>query len=727
MPLVTDQTGFSLQPAFNSVFKAPVAVATPPGETNRIFILEKDTGRILVITNIADASSTPLEFLNIGPKVRTGGEMGLLGLAFHPNYATNGYFYVYYTGGTIAALRDVLARYTVSSSNSNAADSASELLLINQPDQDGDHNAGDLHFGPDGYLYLSLGDEGCCADTYQNSQRIDGDFFSGILRIDVDQNDGNLPPNPHPAIGATPHYSVPADNPFIGATTFNGRAVTDPTKIRTEFWAVGLRNPWRFSFDPATGELWCADVGENSYEEVNIITKGGNYGWSYFEGKHLLQQVLSPPPGVILIEPVFEYSHALGVSVTGGVVYRGEQIPEINGAYIFGDYGSGRIWALRTNELGQGSVTKLTSNRGLSAYAGVAAFGTDPSNGDVLVVNVSDGIIRRLVYTQPPTNTPVPSMLADTGVFSDLTNLTPHPGIVPYDVNLPFWSDGAEKLRWFSVPNPADKITFHQNDSWQFPTGTVFVKNFDIQTNDNPVAKRRLETRILVRTAEVVYGVTYRWTNEFNAVLVNEEGFNELIPIKRGATTTSLAYHYPGRDECLMCHNAAAGWILGFNTRQLNRNATYDGQTTNQIAALASAGYLNEPSVDHREMLALAGVRDQSASREFRVRSYLDVNCAHCHRPGGVTGNFDARISTPTDLANLINGELVNNQGNAANKTLVPKNLSASNIRQRMIAPSTSSLKMPPIGRSTVDSDASTLFSDFILGDLVTRQSFAQW
>ena len=717
LPATPAQLGYGLQQAFGRTFSGPVALATPPGETNRLFIVEKDLARILVITNVTQAvQPAPLVFLNIRSRTVVGGEQGLLGLAFHPGYASNGYFYVFYTS-TSGGRSDRLSRFQVSSTNINVADT-NETVLINQLDEAENHNGGDLHFGPDGYLYVSLGDEGGGGDNWANSQRITKDFFAGIIRIDVDKREGNLPPNRHAALGSTTNYFVPADNPFVGATNYNGVAIANTNLIRTEFWATGLRNPWRMSFDPLTGTLWCADVGQNLYEEVNIIVKGGNYGWNYREGAHPFSGVV--PAGAQLIDPVFEYDRSLGFSVTGGRVYRGNKISQLYGAYIFGDYGSGRIWALRTNSLGRGITQQLIANSDISA------FGVDPSNGDILVCDVVDGQIRRLVYSATSTGTPLPATLADTGAFSDLTNLTVNAGIVPYELNLPFWSDGAVKTRWFSVPNATNLITFNATNAWQFPTGTVFVKHFEIQTNDNPVAKRRLETRFIVRNTNGVYGVTYRWTNGVNAELVGEEGLDEPIEITESGTNRTQVWRYPSRAECLTCHNAAAGWVLGFNTAQLNRDVTHGGDSMNQIAALAKAGYFSNTPPDYHGLLALAPINDSEISQEFRVRSYLEANCAQCHRPGGLAlGNFDARIHTPTDLANIINGPLLNNFGNAANRTIVPGSEGHSIMLRRMSV--RGPIQMPPIATRLIDAAGVELLRNFILGESTNRQSFAQW
>ena len=273
---------------------SPVCLASPPGDTQRLFICQKG-GLLRLVQNVTAATPVISTFLNLpalltsrGEVISTSSEQGLLGLAFHPGYADNRYFYLFYSVSKSGAVYERVSRFTTQSGNPNLADTGSELILIEQLDQATNHNGGDLHFGPDGYLYISLGDEGGQNDQNNNSQTITKDFFSAIARIDVDKKPGNLAPNVHAAVmtdGGVARYSIPADNPFVGATTFNGIAV-NPANVRTEFWAVGLRNPWRMSFDPATGELWVGDVGQNIYEEVDVIAKGGNYGWAFREGAH---------------------------------------------------------------------------------------------------------------------------------------------------------------------------------------------------------------------------------------------------------------------------------------------------------------------------------------------------------------------------------------------------------------------------------------------------------
>jgi glucose/arabinose dehydrogenase len=503
LPAVPESFGYATERAFGSLsFIDPLAIVVPPGETNRLFVVEQE-GTIAVITNLAQPTRSV--FLDIEVPVVSGGEQGLLGLAFHPGYATNRQFYIFYTLNSATAagsgLHDRLSQFLVRENDPNEADPDSELVLIDQYDQAANHNGGDLHFGPDGYLYVALGDEGGGNDSHGNSQRIDRDFFAGILRIDVDRRPGNLDPNPHPAntnsVGGFA-YSVPADNPFVGATSFNGLPLVS-SRVRTEFWAVGLRNPWRMSFDRDTGRLYCGDVGQERFEEIDIIERGGNYGWSYREGL-VAGPRGNPPAGVTFQSPILVYSHGnatnQGFSVTGGVVNRGERLSGLYGAYIFADYVSGHIWATRYAGTTNPPFTRLLTD------TEVAGFDIDPRNGDVLLADRNQDTIKRLVHSSTPVGDPLPPTLAETGVFKDLVTLEPEAGVVPYDLNMPFWSDGAEKQRWFSLPNTNLTFGFSELANWFLPTGAVWIKHFSLPlTNGVPESTRRLETRFVVRNA----------------------------------------------------------------------------------------------------------------------------------------------------------------------------------------------------------------------------------
>jgi uncharacterized repeat protein (TIGR03806 family) len=719
--------GYTTVNAFGILsFTDPMSVKSPPGETNRLFVVEQN-GIISVITNLAAPTRTV--FLNIVSRVAGGvpnDERGLLGLAFHPGYATNRYFYIFYSTASVSGtqLYQRVARFQTSAGNANSADPASEQPLLTMLDQAGNHNGGDLSFGPDGYLYVSLGDEGDANDTLNNSQLIDKDFWSGILRLDVDNQSTNLTPNPHTAIHAGT-YRVPADNPYIGVSSWQGRAL-NTNQVRTEFYAIGLRNPWRMSFDPLTGQLYCGDVGQNAREEIDIIVKGGNYGWAFREG--FIAGPKAAPAGVTAINPILDYGRGSGTnqgtSVSGGVVYRGDRIPSLYGHYLFADYVSGNIWATLYNGTVPSPFFRLTGD------FGVTGFGVDPANGDVLLCDGSDDVIKRLVY-QPVSGGSIPTNLVETGAFADPATLTPATGFVPYEVNVPFWSDGAMKTRWFYIPTNRT-VAFRPALNWTFPTGSVWIKHFELElTNGVPSSRRRLETRLLVRdNASGVYGMTYRWGDSLtNAGLVAEEGLDESFVINEGGgILRTQVWHYPSRAECLRCHTTVGGLALGFNTPQLNRDFDYHGVTDNQIRAMQNAGYfgtvLAPPVVN--SLRALARADDEAVSLEQRVRSYLAANCAHCHAPSGPgIGTFDTRIFTPLSQAGLINGALQGPGGASAPRVVVPGQLERSMLWLRIATNGPG--RMPPIGSTEIDHDAVALVARWITNDLPSYQSFAQW
>lgn len=741
LPPQPPRTAYRFADALPGVtFSQPLAIASPPGETNRLFVVEK-TGNIIVITNLARPTRTV--FLNLSTNLRTASEQGVLGLAFHPRYAENGRLFVYRsmaTGHTATRTdHDVVSEFRVSATDRNRGDHGSELRLFAQRDEANNHNGGDLHFGPDGYLYIAVGDEGGANDSYNNGQRIDRDLFAGLLRIDVDRRPGSLPPNRDTNNAAnawmiTTNYTIPADNPFIGATTFNGLPIT-ASRVRTEFFVTGLRNPWRFSFDRATGDLWIADVGQDRWEMIFVSRRGANHGWPFREGnipgpRSGMPTGFLTQPSFNYVAPVHVYAHGSGVdrgnSITGGHVYRGSRISALHGAYIYGDYVSGNIWALRRNPGTAPTVERLTG------LAGVAGFGIDPSNGDILAAQLSNGRVMRLEAGSVVSGTPFPPTLADTGAFTDTPAMQVSPAFTAYDVNLPFWSDHAHKSRWFHLPTNTF-AGFRQDGAWTTPAGTVWMKHFELElTNGVPESRRRLETRFLVRMTNGVYGVTYRWNSSTNAVLVPDAGAEETLSIRDGDQIREQVWRYPSRTECLICHNAPAGGSLSFHTRQLNLPATYPGDVrTNQIGALIAAGYLtNAPAGLHALPTFAApapapGSPTIAESTEWKVRRYLDVNCAFCHQPGGLGGGlWDARTTTSTDLAGLIRGTLVAPHGGPDARVIVPGNPAASALLDRMAR--RDARRMPPVGSNEVDEAGAALLTSWI-HSLTNQPTFPQW
>jgi uncharacterized repeat protein (TIGR03806 family) len=741
VPATPPPTAYALTNALGSLtFSEPICLATPPGETQRLFVCQKG-GVIRVVQDVTATTPTSSVFFDLAATVNARaaedfvpdafGESGLLSLAFHPAYATNRQFYVFYTvSKTSGGNFQRVSRFTAQAGNPNLADTASEQILIEQRDDATNHNGGDLHFGPDGYLYISVGDEGNGDDTLNNSQTINKDLFSGILRIDVDKKPGNVQPTNHAAIPGSPssaNFSIPIDNPFVhtslGGTwngTYNGANVGQAS-VRREFWATGLRNPWRMSFDPVTGALWCADVGQNAYEEVDIITRGGNYGWAYREGNQNGAKSGSAPANFNTLyhaPPVHEYPRSDGYSITGGRVYRGTRIGALTGKYVFGDYGTGNIWSINLDGTGR---------QRLLGEAGIAAFGVDPSNQDLLLADISDGVVRRLVSTTSPGN--FPTTLSATGLFADLTDLSPSPGLVPYGVNLPFWSDHAIKSRWFVVPNGTSQFTWSKENSWTLPTGTIWVKHFDMELQRGvPASKKRIETRLLVKNAGGAYGVSYRWNEAgTEATLVEDSGVNFPLAITESGNPAPQTWRIPSRAECMVCHTPQAGHALSFNTRQLNLTGSMNGFGGNQLSTLYSQGFLTNHPGSPNLLPRHVGPAESAYSIEARVRSYLAVNCAYCHKSGGTApASWDGRAELTLTQTTLVNGSATNNGGNPLNKLVVPGSTANSILLHRAAATGGFN-RMPPLGSNVIDSANVALLTNWINGELATRQTYDAW
>jgi len=367
----------------------PVFVTHAPGDFSRIFIVEQrsgSTGRIRIL-DLATNTLLPTPFLSV-PGVSTSSEQGLLGLAFHPDYENNGFFYINYTSSSTGSNTTHVDRYQVSAGDPNVADpnTGRPVLRISQPFTN--HNGGWIEFGPDGYLYISTGDGGSGCDPGQRSQDITNQLLGKLLRIDVDGDD--FP-------GSTiSNYAIPADNPFVGITGDD------------EIWAYGLRNPWRCDFDKATGDLYIADVGQFVREEINFqpasSTGGENYGWDCKEGLLCSGGATGCSGGLgcscgsaSLIDPINEYSHGLGCSITGGVVYRGCAIPDLSGTYFYADHCSNTIWSFvgETVSNFQVRTTELDPPGSLS-ISGISSFGED-AYGEVYICDLFGGEVFKIV------------------------------------------------------------------------------------------------------------------------------------------------------------------------------------------------------------------------------------------------------------------------------------------------------------------------------------------
>jgi glucose/arabinose dehydrogenase len=411
---------FTVENAFpNLSFTDPLDLQNAGDGTDRIFVVER-AGRIKVFPNSSTAAELKI-FIDITDRVSAGGEMGLLGLAFHPDYENNGYFFVNYTVSNPRMTR--ISRFQVSEVNPDSADKNSEVIILTFSQPFANHNGGWVGFGPnDGYLYIGTGDGGSGGDPQNNGQSITT-FLGKILRIDIDNQDPGL------------EYAIPSDNPFVDSTG----------SVVKEIFAWGLRNPWRSSFDPVTGWLWTGDVGQNLYEEIDTIASGKNYGWRCYEGNHTYNTSGCNYPEYI--PPVWEYSQGPHCSVTGGYVYRGMNVPELTGKYIYADYCSGTVWSLEYDGTSTNNQTLLT------VPASVVSFGVDECN-ELYIVTFSPDRIYRFTPTVP--------IVAPTGL-DGLAGITL--GIPPKVIVDLWWNDNSGNEDGFIIERRTNNGSFEVIDS----------------------------------------------------------------------------------------------------------------------------------------------------------------------------------------------------------------------------------------------------------------------
>ena len=560
-----------------------------------------------------------------------------LGFTFHPKFAENREMFVCYALSPKQEDGSHLVRYRLPEADTTAVvDPTSREVLLKW--LSGGHNGCSLNFGPDGMLYISTGDAEAPypPDGLKTGQDI-SDLLASILRIDVDRLDPGLA------------YAVPPDNPF---TTTLG--------ARPEVWAYGFRNPWRMSFDFESGDLWVGDVGWDLWEMIFRIERGGNYGWSIMEGSQPIHPDDTPGPTPI-IAPVVQHSHTEARSITGGYIYRGKKLPAQHGMYIYGDYATGRIWGLRHDGK---QVTQQTELANTSHQ--VICFGVD--NDDELLVVDYRGTLHRL--RQNPASRPAepfPTLLSQTGLFSDLTTLKPAAGAYAYTIRSEMWQDGATAHRLIAIPgtggidlhpNTDQRLGFRKGE-WRFPDRTVLAKTLSMpvfpSADSTETKSRKLETQVLQLVDGFWQAYSFVW---------NEAGTDAELSDGKGSDTRlvvadenvsggrrELAWHFASRAECLLCHNQLYGTVNGFTAEQLGGS-----ESEGQLHELIQLGLVRERSQPVRK--TLANPQDTSASLADRARSYLHANCAHCHHQGGGGATvFDLYHHLPLKRTKLIDLE----------------------------------------------------------------------
>lgn len=665
-------------PAFNG----PVKILQAPNDPSRWFVLEKQGYvKVFPVSNPA-ATST---YLNIANLVNdSSGESGLLGMAFHPNFPGTPEVYVSYIGVPGGPFVSKLSRFILDNPVAPVNVVEQVLMTINKPT--GFHHGGDIAFGNDGFLYLAVGDGG---DTYDplNPGQDTTTLLGTMLRINV--------------LGVawpSPRYTIPSTNPFAANPVCgpNSNALPCP-----EIYAWGFRNPWRWTFDRPTGQIWLGDVGQDAREEINLVSLGGNYGWRCREGTLPFDMSGCPTGG--FVEPVIDYGRSDGSSVTGGFAYRGTALPNLVGRYVFGDFVEGSIWALQPN--GQGGYTKQTiANTNFL----ISAFGIGTDN-ELYVVDFNGGRIHRLVPGGAPVPDTIPTNLTDTGCVNPANPTQPATGVVPYGVNATFWSDGATKTRYLAIPNGAtvniEAINGSAGGDWTLPNGSVIVKNFAL--NGLPV-----ETRLLMRHPDGIWaGYTYEW---------NAAGTHATRVIGgKSRSVNGQMWIYPSENDCMRCHTPTAGFALGAETAQANGHFIYPGtnRTSNQLATLAAIGMFSAPLPGAPATLpALADPTDTSQPLANRARAWLHTNCANCHQPGGPTpSNMDLRHSTALAATNICNvvpqaGDL----GISDARLIAPGNAARSVVIARVNRRDAQG--MPPLGSTLVDFAAVSLLTAWVNG-----------
>jgi uncharacterized repeat protein (TIGR03806 family) len=707
----------------NLLFTNAVGFAHVP-DSNLLCVWERE-GRVWLFENSRDTTKKTLA-IDVSNQCQGWDDSGLLGVAFHPGFATNHYIFVYYTWckpGTVAgspttrprpvvpgAYHDRLSRFTLDANG--VAIPGSETVFIDQTDQTIWHHGGGIFFHPkNGFLCLTIGDNA----VSDNDQIINKSMLSGVFRIDVDCRGGNIshPIPRQPVDGHTAHYFIPNDNPFVGQSN-----------VLEEFFCLGLRSPHRMTYDPVTGRIFIGDVGASAREEVDVIEPGEsglNFQWPYCEGT--LGKMPSKYIGISR-GPVLDYPHTDGRAVIGGYVYRGKKFAaDLGGKYIFGDNVFRTIWAMdeTTTPVKKDLLCVMPKGAGPNSgsdYTGLSSFGED-ANGEIYFCQMSS--IGGQIYTlarggPPPPTHPFPKLLSQTGVFSNLAKLTPATGLIPYMVNTILWSDGAVKTRWMALPADTT-IHFTPNGEWTFPAGTVFVKNFELPVDDtNPKILRRLETRVLVRdTNGTVYGASYKWRADDSDADLVTAGLTENITVKTAAGARNQRWFYPGRQDCLTCHTPVSGGVLGVKTRQLNGDFKYpNGETDNQLRAWNHIG-LFDTNLDESNIprfAKLVAITDSTAPLQLRVRSYLDANCSQCHRPGGAEAFFDARFDTPLKDQGIINGPVADALGISGAKIVVPGDPGKSVLFRRVNL--VGELQMPPLAKNVLDQKAVSVIAEWI-------------
>ncbi|GAB4157243.1 MAG: PQQ-dependent sugar dehydrogenase [Planctomycetaceae bacterium] len=682
---------YKLERVFGNLkFQNPVVLTNAPA-SDRMFVVQLD-GKIFSFPQNGNIAQPDLM---VDLKKEINGLTRAYGLTFHPKFKSNRYCYVSYVLKNEDPQGTRVSRFKVRKTNPPTLDPQSEKIIITW--KSGGHNGACLKFGPDGFLYISTGD-GAGAfppDSLDTGQNIN-DLLASILRIDVD----------HPANGKA--YSIPKDNPFVNTPNARG-----------EIWSYGHRNPWKMSFDSVTGDLWVGDVGWEMWEMIYRIQRGGNYGWSLVEASQQVHPERQRGPSPVL-PPTIVHSHTESRSITGGFVYRGKRLPELNGHYIYGDYVTGKIWSARHD--GKSIVEQQEL---LDSPLQVICFGVDNSN-ELYVVGYG-GTIHRLVKNEVvKANENFPRSLKETGLFANVRKHRIAPGVIPYSIIAEAWADGTQAERFVALPGTTQLDVHTENNAqvgnlrgeWKYPNNSVLMKTIFIELEaGNPNSRRRIETQVLHRDGDVWRPYNFIWNDDqTDAKLAPDVGMDRTFVIqdaKAPGGQRRQTWHHASRTECLLCHPARAGTVHAFKPAQLDKVHDYGSVTANQLGTFDHIGLIKTHPPNKRKRFV--NPHDSSAPLEARARAYLHVNCAHCHRRGGGgTAAMELPYQLPMEKTNLLNARPT--QGTFkihGAQVLAPGDPFRSVLYYRMAKLGRG--RMPHFGSNVVDQQGLQLIREWIL------------
>ncbi len=694
-------------------FRNPLLLTTAPG-SNRFFLCEQ-AGKMLSFpidpkVETADLVIDLPKELQSWDKTKVRGFGELYGLAFHPQFVKNRYCYVCYTlpGKGREPLVDGsrIVRFRMTNTDPPRIDPASEKIILTW--LVGGHNGCDLHFGPDGFLYISTGD-GSSPNPPDglNAGQDMTTLLSKILRIDVDREENGKA------------YAIPPDNPFVKTPG-----------ARPETWSYGFRNPWRMSFDRQTGNLWVGDVGWEQWEMIYRIEKGGNYGWPVMEGPQSVKPEGKRGPTPIL-PPAIAFPHTEAASITGGYVYRGKRLKDLVGAYICGDWVTRKIWGTRFDG------DKIVSHQEIAiGKERVVAFGEDHDKELYIVNHDENGSIHQLVPNEAVKTyrADFPTRISETGLFESIKDNRRAAGVLHFAVNAESWSDHATAERCIALPGSSTVKIYDNRLPWpdyrgeiHFPKDGVVAKTLFLEMErGNAQSRRRMETQILHYDGFEWKGYSYAWNDEQNdATLVTAKGMDRtfnVVDAQAPGKKRVQRWHFPSRTECLTCHNPWAGYTLGFNVPQLSRDQAYGNIVDNQLRTLQHIGVLSFVQRDKGQdkiqsklpTARLGDPADTNAKLDERARAYLHVNCSHCHQfGGGGTADIDLRFGTTLDRTKMLDVRPVQGTFEMPGAQIVASGdpfRSVLYYRMAKLGPG----HMPHIGADIVDERGLRLIHDWI-------------